>query len=195
MANIPPFRADHAGSFLRPRRLAEARELFFADDLPAVELRAIEDECIRELVAKQEQVGLKGIKGSLDLGIGSTGLIDRCDAAFYVHTGFKGSKNFVRSPEHTIEKTELLTEKLEDSLVGLVAAVEEVDDDNIVLLAVPVTPANALFDPLGIPGQVEVHNKRAKLQVDSFGGGFRGDQDCSLVAEMLHDGRLYVNCS
>ncbi len=61
MAKIPPFRADHVGSFLRPARLAEAREKFSAGSLPAAELRAVEDECIRELVAKQEQVGLKGI--------------------------------------------------------------------------------------------------------------------------------------
>ena len=61
MAKIPPFRADHVGSFLRPVRLAEAREKFSGGSLPAAELRAVEDECIRELVAKQEQVGLKGI--------------------------------------------------------------------------------------------------------------------------------------
>lgn len=61
MAKIPPFRADHVGSFLRPARLADAREKFFAGSLPAADLRAIEDECIAELVAKQEQVGLKGI--------------------------------------------------------------------------------------------------------------------------------------
>ncbi len=54
----PPFRADHVGSFLRPARLAEAREKFFAGNLPADELRAVEDECIRELVARQEQAGL-----------------------------------------------------------------------------------------------------------------------------------------
>ena len=61
MAKMPPFRADHVGSFLRPARLAEAREKFSGGSLPAAELRAVEDECIRELVAKQEQVGLKGI--------------------------------------------------------------------------------------------------------------------------------------
>ncbi len=61
MAKIPPFRADHVGSFLRPRRLAEAREKFFAGKMPADALRAVEDECIREVVGKQEQVGLKGI--------------------------------------------------------------------------------------------------------------------------------------
>jgi len=57
----PPFRADHVGSFLRPARLRDAREKFFAGSLPADELRAIEDSCIREVVKAQENVGLKGI--------------------------------------------------------------------------------------------------------------------------------------
>jgi 5-methyltetrahydropteroyltriglutamate--homocysteine methyltransferase len=57
----PPFRADHVGSFLRPARLLAARERFFAKALPAAELRAIEDACIREVVRAQENVGLKGI--------------------------------------------------------------------------------------------------------------------------------------
>jgi 5-methyltetrahydropteroyltriglutamate--homocysteine methyltransferase len=57
----PPFRADHVGSFLRPARLREARDKFFAETLTADELRAVEDECIREVVARQENVGLKGI--------------------------------------------------------------------------------------------------------------------------------------
>jgi 5-methyltetrahydropteroyltriglutamate--homocysteine methyltransferase len=57
----PPFRADHVGSFLRPERLREARELFAAGGLPADELHAIEDACIRDVVRAQEDVGLKGI--------------------------------------------------------------------------------------------------------------------------------------
>ena len=57
----PPFRADHVGSFLRPERLREAREHFAAGGLPAAELHAIEDACIREVVRAQENVGLKGI--------------------------------------------------------------------------------------------------------------------------------------
>jgi len=57
----PPYRADHVGSFLRPNRLAQARERFFSDELPAAELRELEDECIKELVQKQKDVGLKGI--------------------------------------------------------------------------------------------------------------------------------------
>ena len=57
----PPFRADHVGSFLRPERLRTARREAFANTLPADELRAIEDACIREVVRAQENVGLKGI--------------------------------------------------------------------------------------------------------------------------------------
>jgi len=57
----PPFRADHVGSYLRPERLKAAREKFFAKALSADALRAIEDECIREVARSQENVGLKGI--------------------------------------------------------------------------------------------------------------------------------------
>ena len=57
----PPFRADHVGSFLRPERLREARERFAAGGLAAEDLHAIEDECIRQVVSAQENVGLKGI--------------------------------------------------------------------------------------------------------------------------------------
>ena len=57
----PPFRADHVGSYLRPERLRAARERFAAGHLPAQELHAIEDECIRDVVHAQENVGLNGI--------------------------------------------------------------------------------------------------------------------------------------
>jgi 5-methyltetrahydropteroyltriglutamate--homocysteine methyltransferase len=57
----PPFRADHVGSFLRPGRLREARGLFAAGGLPAAELHAIEDACIREVVRAQDDAGLKAI--------------------------------------------------------------------------------------------------------------------------------------
>jgi methionine synthase II (cobalamin-independent) len=57
----PPFRADHVGSLLRPRRLFEARAKWHAGALPQAELKAIEDECVREAVALQEGIGLNGV--------------------------------------------------------------------------------------------------------------------------------------
>jgi 5-methyltetrahydropteroyltriglutamate--homocysteine methyltransferase len=61
MAERGPFRADHVGSYLRPGRLVKARALFAAGEIDAAALRQMEDECIRELVARQEAVGLRGI--------------------------------------------------------------------------------------------------------------------------------------
>ena len=55
----PPFRADHVGSLLRPQRLLTAREDLDAGRIDAAELRAIEDEEIRNVVRRQEEVGLQ----------------------------------------------------------------------------------------------------------------------------------------
>jgi 5-methyltetrahydropteroyltriglutamate--homocysteine methyltransferase len=55
----PPFRADHVGSLLRPRRLLEAREDHAAGRIGDQELRAVEDDAIREVVAMQRDVGLQ----------------------------------------------------------------------------------------------------------------------------------------
>jgi len=55
----PPFRADHVGSLLRPRRLLQAREDFAAGRIPAADLRAIEDQEIPGAIRMQEEVGLQ----------------------------------------------------------------------------------------------------------------------------------------
>lgn len=57
----PPFRADHVGSLLRPKALSTAREQWRDGDLATEELTAIEDTHVRDVVKKQEAVGLKGI--------------------------------------------------------------------------------------------------------------------------------------
>jgi 5-methyltetrahydropteroyltriglutamate--homocysteine methyltransferase len=61
MTTKPPYRADHVGSLLRPPVLQEARAKFKAGKLQSAELRTIEDQAIREAVAKQETIGLQGI--------------------------------------------------------------------------------------------------------------------------------------
>jgi 5-methyltetrahydropteroyltriglutamate--homocysteine methyltransferase len=57
----PPFRADHVGSLLRPPELLKARAEHQAGRLSAAELRAAEDRAIRDAVALQRDVGLKGV--------------------------------------------------------------------------------------------------------------------------------------
>lgn len=56
-----PFRADHVGSFLRPERLLAARKDHAVKTISDVQLRTIEDECIRDIIKMQEDAGLHSI--------------------------------------------------------------------------------------------------------------------------------------
>ena len=57
----PPFRAEHVGSFLRPKALLDARELRRSGQIDAAALRAVEDHAIAELVQYQESLGFQSI--------------------------------------------------------------------------------------------------------------------------------------
>jgi len=57
----PPFRADHVGSLLRSAALKEARSRHETGAISDAELGRIEDEEIKKIIAKQEQVGLQSI--------------------------------------------------------------------------------------------------------------------------------------
>jgi 5-methyltetrahydropteroyltriglutamate--homocysteine methyltransferase len=57
----PPFRADHVGSFLRPKYLLDAREQRAQGDITAEQLRAVEDKAIAEIVRFQADVGMHSI--------------------------------------------------------------------------------------------------------------------------------------
>ncbi len=57
----PPFRADHVGSLLRPPELLQAREDLAAGRIDADTLRSLEDDAIREVVRRQEEVGLQSV--------------------------------------------------------------------------------------------------------------------------------------
>ena len=55
----PPFRADHIGSLLRPKKLREAFRKHASGEMPEVQLRAAQDEAIRDVVKLQEDCGLQ----------------------------------------------------------------------------------------------------------------------------------------
>jgi 5-methyltetrahydropteroyltriglutamate--homocysteine methyltransferase len=57
----PPFRADHVGSLLRPQPLLDARRRHRDGEISGEELRAVEDTHIRDVVGRQEAVGLNSI--------------------------------------------------------------------------------------------------------------------------------------
>ena len=58
---MPPFRADHVGSLLRPAALLRARADRAAGRIAAEALRRIEDEAVRQVVRMQEDIGLQGV--------------------------------------------------------------------------------------------------------------------------------------
>ncbi len=66
---MPPFRADHVGSLLRPAVLKQARETFLGPQTPDrhlgphgnAALAAVEDRCICDAVAMQESIGLGAV--------------------------------------------------------------------------------------------------------------------------------------
>jgi 5-methyltetrahydropteroyltriglutamate--homocysteine methyltransferase len=55
----PPFRADHVGSLLRPAALRDAFRRHIAKEVDDAEFDKVQDQCIRAVVAMQENVGLK----------------------------------------------------------------------------------------------------------------------------------------
>jgi 5-methyltetrahydropteroyltriglutamate--homocysteine methyltransferase len=56
---IPPFRADHVGSLLRPAGLKEARARRERGEVSPEDLRATEDAAIEHIIARQAAVGLR----------------------------------------------------------------------------------------------------------------------------------------
>ncbi len=56
---MPPFRADHVGSLLRPPALLDARARHADGTLDDAGLRAAEDAAVAEAVTRQEEIGLR----------------------------------------------------------------------------------------------------------------------------------------
>lgn len=76
----PPFRAEHVGSFVRPDRLLEAARAHKAGNLDAEAYREIQDECIRDIVAFQDDIGLPSVTdGEFRRRVWSGGVTDGLD--------------------------------------------------------------------------------------------------------------------
>src|ERR1700761_8480595 len=56
---VPPFRADHVGSLIRPDALIEARAAAERGEIAAAELARIQQAAIRDVVRLQQDIGLK----------------------------------------------------------------------------------------------------------------------------------------
>jgi 5-methyltetrahydropteroyltriglutamate--homocysteine methyltransferase len=89
----PPFHAEHIGSFVRPPRLIEAARAHKAAKLDDAGFRAVQDECIRDIVAFQESIGLPSVTdGEFRRRSWSAGFIDAVEG-FGLRDGTLGFRN------------------------------------------------------------------------------------------------------
>lgn len=76
----PPFRAEHVGSFLRPKFLLEAREKVARGEVDVDSLHSVENDAIRAIVKFQEQLGFRGVTdGELRRTYFHTGFLTKLD--------------------------------------------------------------------------------------------------------------------
>jgi 5-methyltetrahydropteroyltriglutamate--homocysteine methyltransferase len=97
----PPFHADHVGSLLRPQPLKDAFRDVHSGRIDQNAFRTIQDGCIRDAVAMQEEVGLQSItdgefrRGSWFLGfVEAVEGLGVTDAPFEFHDGAGGTARF-----------------------------------------------------------------------------------------------------
>src|SRR5258706_123660 len=89
----PPFHVEHIGSFVRPQRLIEAARSHKAGKLDDAGFRAVQDDCIREIVAFQEAIGLPSVTdGEFRRRSWSAGFIDAVEG-FGLRDGTLGFGN------------------------------------------------------------------------------------------------------
>jgi len=89
----PPFHAEHIGSFVRPPRLIEAARARKSSQITDEQFRRVQDDCIREIVAFQESIGLPSVTdGEFRRRSWSAGFIDAVDG-FGLRDGTLGFRN------------------------------------------------------------------------------------------------------
>jgi 5-methyltetrahydropteroyltriglutamate--homocysteine methyltransferase len=98
----PPFRADHVGSLLRPAALRQAFRQHAAKEIGDAEFGKLQDQCIRDVLAMQEQVGLKVVSdGEFRRGSYWGRFVERTDGFAIKPASFK----FRNDAGHEVEFT------------------------------------------------------------------------------------------
>ncbi len=98
----PPFRADHVGSLLRPSALRQAFRRHGAKEIGGDEFARLQDQCIRDVVALQEEVGLQVVTdGEFRRGSYWSRFVERTDGFAIKPASFK----FRNDQGHEVEFT------------------------------------------------------------------------------------------
>ncbi|MBT3989562.1 MAG: 5-methyltetrahydropteroyltriglutamate--homocysteine S-methyltransferase [Rhodospirillaceae bacterium] len=98
----PPYRAEHVGSFIRPDKLLNAARANKAGDLDDAAFEAMKDECIADIVAFQDSIGMPSVTdGEFRRRVWSGGVSDALEGMGVKDGGtltFKGEEGDVLMP-------------------------------------------------------------------------------------------------
>jgi 5-methyltetrahydropteroyltriglutamate--homocysteine methyltransferase len=152
----PPFRADHVGSLLRPPELLQARKDAAEGRITAEELRAVEDDAIREAVRMQEDIGLRSATdGELRRGSWHMDFIYQLDG---VEKAAGDLRSQFRNAGGTIEFTPAAIQ-----VVGRFGLSKTIFGEDFAMLRDTVTSATP---KLTIPSPSMVHFRGGRAAVD-----------------------------
>lgn len=106
----PPFRADHVGSLVRPDVLIDARKARENEEIDAAALQDIQHNAIREVVARQEEIGLRAVTdGEFNRGTWQTDFLLKFENVKLVPSRFKvrfhSEKGEAEGRPHTVQVT------------------------------------------------------------------------------------------
>ncbi|MNL42185.1 hypothetical protein D3C87_1646270 [compost metagenome] len=80
-----------------------------------------------------------------------------------------------------------------DPLVRLVPFVEEVHDNHVVRLPIPMASPDALLNSLGVPGKIVVDDLRTELKIDPLRRSLCGNHDRCVVTEFVNQCRAHID--
>ena len=160
----PPFRADHVGSLLRPAAVLEARAAAAEGRLSAEQLRAVEDDAVRDVVRLQRDAGLSSATDGefrrtswhMDF-IYQLGGVRKADTSMHVH--FENEQGSIDFAPPATEVAERVT--LEQPIFV---------DDFAFLQETVASSASGLTPKLTIPSPSMVHYRggRAAISKDVY---------------------------
>lgn len=156
--NTPPFRADHVGSLLRPRRLLDARKQCQEGAMGAEELRRVEDQCIAEAVKLQQDLGLRGITdGEFRRTNWSSDFLTAID-------GVEIGQGKVRARFHRADGTDLERNLTSLAVTGKMSRPQGIQTEDFAYLKSVVTGGMA---KLSIPSPSMLHFRGGRDAIDA----------------------------
>ncbi len=157
-AKNPPFRADQVGSLVRPAAVVEARESLAAGKIDAARLRAIEDEAIRAVVAKQEAIGLRVVTdGEFRRGTYSDS---------FTTAGIAGVKVELTEDEGW-KKSETHGHRTARRIPTVVGRIEWRENQNARDFAMLKSVATKSTPKITLPGPAYIHYRAGRANIDA----------------------------